>query len=533
MAAPAYQGILFPDRAESLDQFARYKVFLDHWAPLAAELQDLYEGLALRRESRALAVYGAQGTGKTLFATKLVGDFQHSKDALTAGNLAPDEANLWHRVTGGRALSKELIEKATHSADMLLIENEKDWVENTAKWLAARKDRHCILVGDNAERAYFRQGLVALSDAEFLQLGDTNEAMKMAAQSLVTHCRTDLRGSLLLLLTNDDIFLLGLHDAVQSQHSELIRVEQLPLPKGSDKEAVVRVNTNRLNPISYWYCLDKAGPDHKRIVRDAITGASSFPATFQAVNQAIRTAPAARFGRRARKNQISLVVLSDEPGNAFLGLPELGDLERTEFQHLWAGAKLYNEAWAGGAVADDRERRLLESEWNLRLVVLGRPFVASLVYGDDTHRLACARMLENLKAVLGPGTHQTTRAQYEAAFQALIDSWPDTSTLNLTAFWDKGQARSADYEAILRDLLPGYNCTAKGMLNYRPDYIVEPFAPCAVTAAISGEIEAIHLAIQRRAHVFEFTAQRTPTEATIRSYLADKLPNYVQITQEQ
>ena len=28
--------------------------------------------------------------------------------------------------------------------------------------------------------------------------------------------------------------------------------------------------------------------------------------------------------------------------------------------------------------------------------------------------------------VLGPGTHQTTRAQNEAALQAVIDSWPDT-----------------------------------------------------------------------------------------------------------
>jgi hypothetical protein len=28
--------------------------------------------------------------------------------------------------------------------------------------------------------------------------------------------------------------------------------------------------------------------------------------------------------------------------------------------------------------------------------------------------------------VLSPGTHQTTRAQNEAALQAVIDSWPDT-----------------------------------------------------------------------------------------------------------
>lgn len=533
MPADAYQGILFPDRAESLQDFKAYKVFLDHWDSLASEFQDLYEGLAIRRESRALGVYGAQGTGKTLFATKLLGDFQHAKGALDEAALAPDDTNLWHRITGGRHLSKELIEKATHSADMILIDNEKGWVEKTAEWLAARKDRHCILVADNAERAYFRQGLIELSDAEFLQLGDTDEAMKMAAQHLVTHCRTDLRGSLLLMLTNDDIFLLGLHEAVQAQHSELIRLEQLPLPKGPDKEAIIRVNTNRLNPISYWYCLDKAGPDHKRTVREAITGASNFPDSFQAVNQAIRTAPPARFGRRARKNQISLVVLSDGPESAFQGLPNLGELERSEFEHKWAGARLYNTEWARAAVPDERERHLLESEWNLRLVVLGRPFVASLVLGDPAHRQRCAEVLEPLKQVLGPGTHQTTRGENAQAFKDMIERWPDTTHLDLSTFWAKGQARAADYEAVLQDLLPGYNKTAKAMLSYRPDFIVEPFTPCAVTAAISAEIEAIHAAIQRRAHVFEFTAQRTPSEGSIRDYLADKLRNYVQITQEQ
>lgn len=528
-----YQGILFPDRAESLPDFERYRVYLDHWKELAAELQDLYEGLALRRESRVLGIHGAQGTGKTLFATKLVNDFDRARKQLGAGVLSPDDANLWHRVTGGNVLSQALVQKATQSADLLLIENDKDWVAKTTAWLDARKDRHCIVVADNAERAYFRQGLIGLSDADFIQLGDTDEAMRMVAQQLVSHCRKGLRGSLLLLMTNDDTFLLGLHTAVQGQHSDLLRMAELPLPKAPDKEAIVRVNTNRLNSISYWYCLDKAGPGHKRAVRNAIMGASSFPDSFQAVNQAIRNAPASRFGRRARKNQITLVLLSNEANDAFAGIEDQGTLERVEFEYKWAGAKLYNADWSLGALADERERKLLESEWNLRIVVLGAPFVASLLLGDDSHHEHCSELLDFLKPVLGPGTHNATREAHEEELKQRVDAWPDTAGLDTSTFWAKGQTRANDYESILRKLLPGYDTTAKGMLAYRPDYIIEPFIPCAVTSAISSDIDAIHAAIQRRAHLFEFTAQHAPSKNSIRDYLQQKLQNYATITQEQ
>jgi hypothetical protein len=129
MSGTHYQGILFPDRAESLPQFQGYKVFLDFWDPLAKDLRAFYEGLALRRETRCLAVFGAQGSGKTLFAHKLVGDFKAAQEAANAGRVKPDENNLWHRMTGGGSMDPALVARATLSTDILHIEDNPKWVE--------------------------------------------------------------------------------------------------------------------------------------------------------------------------------------------------------------------------------------------------------------------------------------------------------------------------------------------------------------------------------------------------------------------
>ena len=115
----------------------------------------------------------------------------------------------------------------------------------------------------------------------------------------------------------------------------------------------------------------------------------------------------------------------------------------------------------------------------------------------------------------------------------MLGAWPDVTDIDLSSFWAKGQTRSAEYEDALRGLLPRYNAGADGFLDYRPDYVVTPFKPCAVTAAISDDIEAINVAIRRDAHAFEFTAQRNPTTESIRTYLRAKLNNYVEVTQEQ
>lgn len=531
---PQYPGIRFPDRAENLGEYDAYRVFLEPWDPLATDLRKLYEGLAVRRDTRLLAVYGPQGTGKTLFATKLVGDHEATRRAIHQDSILPDRQNLWHRIVGGRSdtPSNELIRTATERSVVAMIENEQEWVTRAADILTGQTDRHCILVADNAERAYFRQGLVDLSDAEFLALGSSDEAMRMAAQNLVRHCRTTLRGSLIVLLTNDDLFLLNLAEAIEAQHSDLMRIAHLPMPSGTDKELVVRVNTNRLNQISYWYCLDRAGPDHKRAVRDAILGAASFPKTFQAVDEAIRYAPPSRVGRSARKNQISLLVLNDLRVADDIVLDSFAEVEHREFSSEWTKATLFGNGWTKDILSLEREGGLLESEWNLRIVLLGRPFVASLLSGDESQLDHCRCLLDALRTVYGPGTWTATRERLQQDIEATTQRWPST-TQDLSQFWAAGQIRSHQYEAVLRILLPGYDTGDPSFLSYRPDFVVTPFSPASLTSALSSDGRAIAEAIQRKAHVFEVTAMKKPTIQAIRTYLSTKLKNYVEVTQEQ
>jgi hypothetical protein len=535
MSQASYPGIRFPDRAEALGEFAGYKIFLDPWEPLAEDLRKFYEGLAVRRESRVLAIHGSQGTGKTLFATKLRDDFVRSKDA--GAQELRDPNNLWHRVTGGPDLSSELIAVATASSDLLLVEDQAAWVESTAEWLKHRSDRRCVVIADNAERPYFRQGLVDVSDADFIRLQGDPKLTELAAQRLVAHCRSDFRGALFVVLSNDDVFLLALDEAVEGQHAGLLTLTQLPVADARTKETVVRVNTNRLNRLSYWYCLDKARPDEKSAVKRALEGASNFPDSFQAVDTAIRTAPPGRIGRPARQNVITLVALTELETTSNCDPTPYGELQRTEVAHEWCSIHVFGKAWAPPELGL-REASLLESEWVLRLAILGAPLARSLIEIAESrpsraaHEAACRGLFEDLRTFHGPGAHEDTRSLFRRAFEKAVDCWP-VSTADLEQFWAQGLTRSRVYESALSTVLPGYNTAAEGFLTYRPDLVVAPFRPCSIVAAIADDPAAINAAIRRDAHVFEFTATNAYTPATIRSYMAEKFSNYVQVMQEQ
>ena len=530
----AYQGILFPDRAESIGDFEGYKVFLDPWDPLAALLQRFYEGLALRRETRILAVHGPQGSGKTLFARKLMDDLNATRRSPRP--IALDRNNLWHRIAGGHGMSAELVERSADKAELLVIEDDPAWVATASEFVRNRTDKHTVIIADNAERGYFRQGLVTMTDVEFAQLASNEEITRLAAQKLVGLCRNELRGALVVLLSNDDLFLLALDEAVEGQHAGMLSVTELPLPGGREKETVVRVNINRLNRLSYWYCLDKAGPQEKLAVKRAVEGASTYPDSFAAVDTALRTASPARVGRPAKQNTITLVCLTPEASVEAFDASDFAEVERVELSHDWARIYLFNRRWCPATIGP-REASLLESEWQLRIALLADPFVAalSLVGGNDNQAYAerCGALLEIVKRIHGPGTLAATREATEMDFHQVIDAWPRTDEVDLEAFWAQGQTRAGGYEAALARVLAGYNTTASGFLTYRPDYVVTDFKPCSILEAASDDQAAINAAIRRDAHVLEFTAQRALSAATVRTYLEGKLPNYVRVTQEQ
>lgn len=398
--------------------------------------------------------------------------------------------------------------------------------------MTGQRGRACVLLADNAERAYFRQGLVEMTDMEFVAHHDSEALIRLSAQRLVEHMREDLRGSMLVILSNDELFLLALEEEVEKQHGGLMRLTQLRLPDARTKETVIRVNTNRLNPVTYWSSVDQGANEDRVALKIAMEGDSSFPDSFRAVDTASRN----RTGRPARRNVLTLIALANTENAGIVGAQHLATVKRTEVEHEWMSLHLFEEGWAPPDM-DVREATLLESEWVLRVCTLGLPFVRSLLdAGEPTpageHLDAVTTLLGSLRTFQGPGTTTATRTAYSSGFEQLIDRWP-ASGRDVTPFWNAGQPRAGQYEAALKQILSGYDSHAEGFLTYRPDYVVAPFRPCAVADAVNNTNDAIRAAIRRQAHVIEFTALAQPTVAGIKTYLRDKLRNYVHVTQEQ
>lgn len=533
MTLPTYSGIRFPSRAEAIDDYEAYRIFLKPWEPIASKFQNFWEPLANNRNSGILAIYGKQGAGKTLFTKKIVADYTDTENS--KANFRFDDENIWHRVTGGRdqSVRDQNVLDSTANSILIPVQNTDSWVEDAKKAFANQGDRRMILVADNAERPYFRRGLVAMSELEFIQTSHNPQLNKLAATQLVDLLRTELRGTLLIALSNDRSFLESFLDGVESQHSGMMELTDLSMPDSLTTETVIRVNTNRLNKTSYWSAIDQSTPGDREALRRALNNGSSFPDSFQAVDTASRN----RTGRPAKKNLITLVCLSNTDDASTVDLGLFGEVKTEEVNKSWMRLAVFDEGWASSSLGD-REASLLESEWSLRICILGNPFVAHLL---DTNDGSIAPALQksflqvffkNLKTYQGPGTSTKTRTKYSRTLEGIVDSWP-SSDRDLSTFWNGGQTRSTIYEPALKNVLPKYNIGGSGFLNYRPDFIVKNFQPCSIARARGDSNKEIRAAIKREAHVWEFTALGKPDGVSIQSYLEGKLPNYVTLTQEQ
>ena len=244
-----YNRIIYPERAEYLSEqkFRSYKVFLSHWDALSAKIKSNFEEAHLRRVSKTLIVYGAQSTGKTLLANKLSQDFTATTATLQTGApLTYEDSNVWHRTVTGFGRNPELVAENTRATALLHIEDDTEWIDKAKQFCGSNTGRTALVIADNCERDYFVQGLLGISDIDFLRIGRTPELVRSAAQKFVALCRGELRGAMVLMFTNDELFAQSFEAAVNTQHQGLVEAAAMPMPSPRDKETVIRVNTNRL-----------------------------------------------------------------------------------------------------------------------------------------------------------------------------------------------------------------------------------------------------------------------------------------------
>jgi hypothetical protein len=342
---------------------------------------------------------------------------------------------------------------------------------------------------------------------------------------------------LFVLLSNDQHLLERLHEQLERSHVGLARRLALPLPEPSLKEKIVRINTNRLNRWSYWYCLDRGGPEEKKRAYETLRGDQGFKDSFEAIDRAFAVR-GARTGRPANKNLLTLVTLGVDPLTikSYLDDHELEPKEASEGNHV--AAWFFREQWASKLALDDevyaRRAALLESEFALRWVgidmrALWRLFRA--VEDDPT----CAKLVDFMRffpSIADRNSVKEAREQLAKDVDQSIAALDHTEDFHQFEAWfrDAGQGRSHEYERALAQRF-GLELS-RGLVvlpSIRPDIKIAEYEPCTVTSAASSDKEAIEAAIKRSCHVIELTAHLRADLRGLDDYIRDKVGVYASL----
>ncbi len=533
-----YARILFPDRAEDMRQNPKlkgYRIFLSHWPQLISFLKTSYERVVTRHASYALILYGPQGIGKTLLADKLQFDFQTTKEGICKGNISFDQNNLWHKISGNFKYTDDVI-NATNNSAILDCTDLDDWVDVVEEWAKNNKDRTKIVILDNAERAYFGATLAKLNPAEYLSQIDNPHMFVHIAQQFIRLARTQLGGTLFLILGNNQEMLSKFHETCESQHKGMVVFNELPLPSGEEKESIVRINVNRLNRVSYWYCVDKSGPEKKKELYEKLRGISTFPDAFSAVDEAF-TESQARQGRPANKCLLTLAVLvKDFSNNLSIAECLSGRNDTIKFKHEVAELYIITDNYCQKVLPNNKDQaKMLESEFSLRLLVLHNLWIQKLLSGNPVLEKLAIDCLNALLVHPRVGFQEKVRIDIEATQKEKCDALLNVpgGELNLDKdFWPLGAVRAAKYESVLKRYYEGYNTAFFPGFSKRPDILIEPYEPCSVLKSRSNTSDDINVAIRRKCHSVEVTAQNNATSESVASYLASKLTNYIELVKE-
>lgn len=533
-----YQLLLFPERAEYLQQsqFVRYRIHLEHWRELSVEFRRAFEAVYVRRSARVLLVHGEQGTGKTLFTQRMERDFQRVKER----NVDDKEQNLWTVLAGGDDGDETISEKAAKGTVLSRIKATSGWLDEARNFAKSNASLMRVFVIDDVNKDVFIREWAELQPGEYTRLkadGHLDTVVESVAQRLVEDCRGDFQRSLFVLLSNDHHLLEQLHEQLERSHAGLARRLALPLPKPDLKEKIVRVNTNRLNRWSYWYCLDRGGPEEKKRAFETLRGNQGFKDSFEAIDRAF-AAPGDRPGRPANKNLLTLVTLGVDPLiiKSYLDDHDLEPNEASEGNHV--AAWFFRKQWASKLAQDDEEyaRRaaLLESEFALRWVGIDMRALWRLCRAAEDD-LTCAKLVDFIRifpSIADRGPAKDAREQLANDVDQAIAALDQTDDFHQfeAQFRDAGQSRSRDYEGpIARRFGLELSRALDVLSSIRPDIKLAEYEPCAVTSAASPDKEAIDASIKRSCHVIELTAHLRADLRGLDDYIRDKVVVYANL----
>lgn len=532
-----YEVLLFPVRAENLEQFSAYDYDVDlaHWKGLSSIFQQTFQNVYERGASAILLVHGAQGTGKTLFSQRLQQDFEKA----SKGDHTPNRQNLWHTLVGDDPLKRETIERATTASDLRRVEPRLGWLEAERTFAKNdKKNRVRIFVIDDVHKDVFLREWAGLTQTEYLGMKTRKEeagALGSVAERLVEDCRGDFKRSIFLLLSNDAAKMESLKQHIDQSHKGLATVRELPMPAPQTKEQIIRKNINRLNRVSYWFCLDAAEKGGRSKVYDVLMDESKgFTDSFTAVDDALKGSER-RGGRPANRNVITLVTLGTSPAAA-KDFIDSNELEADE-HHLGdqLGIWLMREQWASelyqGSDAElSRRARMVESEFSLRWVTLDLKATHALCEPPQPSDLG-ERLLQVISFFPSIGKPDdikkmgTDCKSLEGDLASKGASNEDVEALR-KRFSELGQRRSVVYEAALTKRLHNYGRGFAVFGQVKPDFISGEYRPCSITEAKSNEPGAISEVLRRTCHAIESTAFLQSDMAGLDGYIFDKVSRY-------
>lgn len=552
-----YDELEFPPKAEYLDlaEYVNYQVDIAHWKEISAQFQKVFRQVYARRSAAVLLVYGPQGSGKSLFCMRLLKDYKNTSEEKDRGGCIPNlKDNLWHVLVATTDPEEDKIREATANTTLEKVDDQNSsWL--TELRAAAKKDtkhRVRIYLLDNAARDSMLRPWTELNTIDFAaaKQAGPDAVLGTVAQRIDAACRSDFQRSILVLLSNDRPWLEAFQRQLDQWYKGLATLIDLPVPPPRALEHIVRINTNRLNRVSYWYCLEAALPDKRREVRNVLMSQQGFTDSFDAVSSSLASSPSRRRGKPSNRNALTLVTLGVEQATVhdFLAARDFFIKEEVKPRQLHGATSRHLGVWEiWGPWASKitskrppssdflRRARMLESEFLFQWISLDMVATCALLEPPAEDDLG-GRILELIERRPSTGEKEDAReawrnrcAQIEAdLYQPPFP--PDRVDNLVQEFARGGQSRSAMYEAALKRRV-GARGYGRGVQCYpalRPDLIADrgEYRACELTGASSDNDKDIAEAIVRTGHSIEFTAFLRENLDGLEAYLIAKVEAY-------